>query len=97
MDYYVYILTNNTRTVLYTGVTNNLFRRVNEHKTHIDPNSFTARYRVHNLVYFEQASNPDAAIAREKQIKGWNRKWKNKLIEKTNPKWEDLYPSLLPQ
>ena len=97
MDYYVYILTNNTRTVLYTGVTNNLFRRVNEHKTHIAPNSFTARYHVHNLVYFEQASNPDAAIAREKQIKGWNRKRKNKLIEKTSPKWEDLYPSLLPQ
>ena len=70
MDYYVYILANNTRTVLYTGVTNNLLRRIYEHKTHIDPNSFTARYCIHNLVYFEQVSNPDAAIAREKQIMG---------------------------
>lgn len=96
MDYYVYILTNHTRTVLYTGVTNNLLRRVYEHKNHLDPNSFTARYHVHNLVYFEQASDPTVAIAREKQIKGWNRKRKNKLVEGKNPKWEDLYPSLLP-
>lgn len=96
MDYYVYILANHTRTVLYTGVTNNLLRRVYEHKNHLDPNSFTARYHVHNLVYFEQASDPTVAIAREKQIKGWNRKRKNKLVEEKNPKWEDLYPSLLP-
>ena len=96
MDYYVYILANNTRTVLYTGVTNNLLRRVYEHKNQLDPSSFTARYHVHNLVYFEQASDPTVAIAREKQIKGWNRKRKNKLVKRKNPKWEDLYPSLLP-
>ncbi len=96
MDYYIYILANNTRTVLYTGVTNNLLRRVYEHKNQLASNSFTARYNVHNLVYFEQVSDPAVAIAREKQIKSWNRKRKNKLVERKNPKWEDLYPSILP-
>ena len=95
MNYYVYILTNNHKTVLYTGVTNDLVRRVYEHKHHIDKSSFTAQYNVENLVYYEQTNNPEAAIAREKQIKGWNRKRKEKLIDSKNPQWIDLYESIL--
>ena len=95
MAYYVYILANSTGTTIYTGVTNNLPRRVWEHKTHADPGSFTAKYNVGKLVYFEKAEHIDAALEREKQIKGWSRKKKNKLVEKMNPKWEDLYESIL--
>ena len=73
MPYYVYILTNNSNTVLYTGVTNDLIRRVYEHKNHADPNSFTAKYRVEKLIYFEETTDVKAAIEREKQIKGWKR------------------------
>ena len=73
MPYYVYILTNNSNTVLYTGVTNDLIRRVYEHKNHADPNSFTAKYRVEKLIYFEETTDVKAAIEREKKIKGWKR------------------------
>ena len=93
--YYVYMLTNATGTVLYTGVTNDLIRRVYEHKTNADPNSFTAKYAVHKLVYFEETPSRYEAISREKQIKGWNRKRKNSLVETINPKWEELYDKLL--
>ena len=93
--YYVYMLTNATGTVLYTGVTNDLIRRVYEHKTNADPNSFTAKYTVHKLVYFEETSSSYEAISREKQIKGWSRKKKNQLVETRNPKWEELYDKLL--
>ena len=79
--YYVYMLTNATGTVLYTGVTNDLIRRVYEHKTYADPNSFTAKYAVHKMVYFEQTSSRYEAISREKQIKSWSRKKKNQLVE----------------
>ena len=96
MQYYIYILANNTGTTIYTGVTNNLIRRVHEHKTNADPKSFTAKYQVHKLVYYEVAETAIVAIEREKQIKGWNRKHKNKLIAEMNPKWEDLYQSILP-
>ena len=95
MNYYVYILTNKYGTVLYTGVTNDLLRRVYEHKNHLDKGSFTAQYNVDKLVYFEITTDVTAAIEREKQIKGWNRKRKNKLVEKKNPNWNDLYDSLL--
>ena len=95
MQYYVYILTNNNRNVLYTGITNDLRRRVYEHKHHLDKGSFTARYNIENLVYYEATSDVEAAIEREKQIKGWNRKHKNKLIESKNPNWIDLYDSIL--
>ena len=95
MIYYVYILTNNHRSVLYTGVTKDLIGRVYEHKNHLDKNSFTARYNVENLVYYESTSDVESAIAREKQIKGWNRKRKEKLVEKKNPNWIDIYSSLL--
>ena len=93
--YYVYILTNTTGTVVYTGVTTDLIRRVYEHKHNADPNSFTAKYSVHKLVYFEQTNSRYEAISREKQIKSWNRKRKNHLVESKNPKWEDIYDSLL--
>ena len=95
MQYYVYILTNAHRTVLYTGVTSDLIRRVYEHKHHLDTGSFTARYNAEVLVYFEATSDVTSAIEREKQIKGWNRKRKVKLIESKNPHWNDLYPSIL--
>ena len=95
MNYYVYILANTHKNVIYTGVTNDLVRRVYEHKSHLDKKSFTSRYNVENLVYYEIANNPEAAIAREKQIKGWNRKRKDKLIAQKNPNWEDLYKTIL--
>ena len=95
MQYYVYILSNNHKNVIYTGVTNDLIRRVYEHKNHLDKGSFTSRYYVENLVYFEITSSIEAAIEREKQIKSWNRKHKNKLIDQKNPNWVDLYESLL--
>ncbi|MBP3672479.1 MAG: GIY-YIG nuclease family protein [Oscillospiraceae bacterium] len=95
MQYYVYILTNANRNVLYTGVTNDLRRRVYEHKKHLDKGSFTARYNVEILVYYEVTSNAESAIEREKQIKGWNRKHKNKLVESKNPNWVDLYEKIL--
>ena len=90
MEYYVYILTNKLNTVLYVGVTNNLERRLYEHKNHMDGNSFTAKYDVHKLVYYESTSDVKAALEREKQIKGWNRKRKNKLVESKNPTWDEL-------
>ena len=95
MNYYVYILTNKYGTVLYTGVTNDLIRRVYEHKNHLDKNSFTARYKVTKLVYFEQTTDVRAALEREKQIKSWSRDRKTSLIFEMNPRWVDLYNQLL--
>ena len=92
--YCVYILTNATNVVLYTGVTSDLPGRVYEHKNMVDPKSFTARYSVHKLVYYEGCGDVRAAIEREKQIKGWNRKRKNALVESMNPEWMDLYETL---
>ena len=90
MSYYVYILSNRTNVTIYTGVTNDLIRRVYEHKNHIFENSFTAKYQIDKLVYFEITEDVRAAISREKQIKSWSRKKKNKLIESTNPFWKEL-------
>ena len=95
MQYYVYILTNKNHTVLYTGVTRDLVRRVYEHKNHADPNSFTAKYKVHKLVYFEETSDVKAAIEREKQIKSWPRNRKIALIFENNSQWVDLYNHIL--
>ena len=95
MQYYVYILTNKYCTVLYTGVTRDLIRRVYEHKHHLDKESFTAKYNVTRLVYFEETGDVRSAIEREKQIKSWSRKRKTDLIMEKNPYWEDLYNSLL--
>ena len=92
--YTVYLLTNDTNVALYTGVTNDLIRRVYEHRQNFDPQSFTARYRIRKLVYYESCSDVRSAIEREKQIKGWNRKRKNKLVESMNPNWKDLYETL---
>ena len=92
--YTVYLLTNDTNVALYTGVTNDLIRRVYEHRQNLDPQSFTARYRIHKLVYYESCSDVRSAIEREKQIKGWNRKRKNKFVESMNPNWKDLYETL---
>jgi len=86
--YYVYIMTNRSRT-LYTGVTNDLERRVYEHKQKVVP-GFTVKYRITRLVYFEVTQDIHAAIAREKQIKGWLRAKKMALIESANPEWKDL-------
>ena len=87
--YFVYILTNAGNTVLYTGVTNNLARRHNEHKMGL-VEGFTKRYNVHRLVYYEETNDVHAAIEREKQIKGGSRKRKIDLILSTNPDWRDL-------
>ena len=95
MSYYVYILTNKHKTVLYTGVTNDLVRRVYEHKNHADPKSFTAKYKTDRLVYFEQTSDVRSAIEREKQIKSWLRDRKTDLIFQSNPHWLDLYNQIL--
>ena len=94
MNYYVYILANETNVTVYTGVTNNLLRRVYEHKNNIDPNSFSAKHKVHKLVYYEETTDAKSAIEREKQIKSWNRGHKNKLVSGFNPTWKDLYPMI---
>ncbi len=90
-SYYVYILSSRFDTVLYVGVTNNLIRRVIEHRTGKYSDSFSNRYRVYKLVYFEVTNDPYVAISREKEVKGWTRDRKNSLINSTNPDWEDLY------
>jgi putative endonuclease len=88
-EYYVYIVTNKYNKVLYTGVTNNLSRRIYEHKSK-KIEGFTKRYNLNKLVYFENTNDVSCAILREKQIKGCLRNKKLKLIEEMNPKWEDL-------
>ena len=95
MKYYVYMLTNKYNNVLYTGVTNDLIRRTYEHMQHYDKKDFAARYKATHLVYFEETSDVRVALEREKQIKSWNRKRKNALVESMNPNWEDLYPSII--
>ena len=97
MTYYVYILTNENNNVLYTGVTKDLVRRVYEHRHHFDKDSFTAKYNVTKLVYFEETTDVKAAIEREKQIKGWSRMKKFFLVKEQNPTLQDIYPSLLGQ
>ena len=92
MPYFVYMLTNASRTVLYTGVTGDLTRRLAQHRSG-ETGGFTARYRAHRLVYFEQTTDVRAAIAREKQLKGWSRAKKDALVESVNPLWQDLSAS----
>ena len=94
MNYYVYILANKLNTVIYTGVTRDLIRRVYEHRHHLDPNSFTAKHNVTRLVFYEATTDVRAAIEREKQIKSWNRARKNRLVESMNPQWQDLWESI---
>jgi len=91
--FYVYMMTNRSRVVLYTGITNSLMRRVWQHQ-HGEIEDFTRTYRVNRLVYYERFNDPRDAIAREEEIKGWRREKKNALVERVNPKWADLSPML---
>jgi putative endonuclease len=90
-QYYVYILASRKNGTLYIGVTNDLLKRVYDHKNNLIE-GFTKKYNVHNLVYHEQHNDIGKAITREKQMKKWKRQWKIELIEETNPNWKDLYP-----
>lgn len=88
-QYFVYILTNKTNKVLYVGVTNNLERRIYEHKNKLIE-GFTKKYNLTKLVYYEETTDIESAIAREKQLKNWHRDWKINLICGFNPEWKDL-------
>jgi len=91
--YYVYLLASRKQGTLYLGVTNDLVRRVYQHKHKMTP-GFASRYGVDRLVWFECYDDPVTAITREKEIKKWRRAWKIALIEKENPDWRDLYPDI---
>jgi len=91
--YFVYILASGKNATLYIGVTNDLQARVFQHKEG-KTKGFTQKYKVNQLVYYEEFGNVDEAIKREKQLKVWKREWKLNLIEKDNPSWEDLYQKL---
>ncbi len=93
-QYYIYIATNRINTVLYLGVTNNLIRRIFEHKEKLVP-GFTEKYNINKLVYFEVFNNSLEAITREKQLKSGSRIKKINLIKTTNPNFEDLYPTII--
>lgn len=92
-SYWVYILASRIGGTLYIGITNDLVRRVYQHRSK-QIHGFTKRYGVTCLVYFEQFDDPENAIRREKRLKKWTRAWKIQLIEKDNPNWEDLYPTI---
>ncbi len=92
-QYFVYLLASRRNGTLYIGVTNYLARRISEHKSGVIP-GFTQRYGVRKLVWFEEFGDINDVIAREKQLKGWNRAWKIRLIEKGNPDWSDLFESI---
>jgi putative endonuclease len=92
-SYWVYILASRIGGTLYIGVTNDLVRRVYEHRTNAVP-GFTSKYGVHRLVYYEQFGDIELAIRREKRLKKWNRAWKIRLIEASNLDWHDLYPGI---
>ena len=94
MTYFVYLMASQKNCTLYVGVTNDLVRRVFEHKNDL-VEGFTRRYGVHTLVWFESTSSIEAAIQREKQLKNWKREWKVGLIEQLNPDWNELYDGLL--
>ena len=90
VDCAVYIMTNRHRSVLYVGVTSSLRQRLAQHRAGVHPSSFTKRYNVDRLVYYEISSDIKAAIGREKQLKGWRRDKKTALIDSFNPEWNDL-------
>ena len=89
-NYFVYILTNSNKTVLYTGVTNDLQQRVHQHENMLNPKAFTSKYKCYHLIYFERFQNIEHAIQQEKRIKGWSRKKKEILITDFNPNWNFL-------
>ena len=90
----IYIMTNDYGSVLYIGVTSDLFTRIPEYRNKLYPDSFTAKYNCDKLIYYETYARIEDAIAREKQFKKWNREWKDKLISKVNPQWKDLFEGL---
>ncbi len=92
--FYIYIITNTYNSVIYIGVTNNLFRRITEHKNKTDTNSFSAKYNLWKLVYYEYTEYVSSALDREKEIKKWRREKKNELIKMMNPKWNDLFAEI---
>lgn len=92
-QYYVYILASKRNGTLYIGITNDLLRRIYEHKNHV-LKGFTQKYMIHTLVYYESTENVESALAREKELKKWKRSWKLELIEKNNPHWKDLCSQL---
>jgi putative endonuclease len=92
-NYYVYIISNFNNKVLYIGVTNDLKRRIYEHKNK-SIKGFSSKYNINKLIYFEQFNDINEAIQREKQLKKWNRSWKDELIKKLNPKWNDLFDEI---
>jgi putative endonuclease len=94
VSFYVYLLASRRYGTLYLGATNNLVRRVHEHKAKAVP-GFTARYGVDRLVWYESYDEPVPAITREKELKKWRRDWKIRLIEEQNPEWRDLYPTIV--
>jgi putative endonuclease len=93
-QYYVYIMTNETNTVTYTGVTNDLLNRVIQHKNKV-VKGFTSKYNINKFVYFETGEDVYGALTREKQIKSWPRSRKIALVNSTNPNWRDLYPNII--
>ncbi|PUE15614.1 excinuclease ABC subunit C [Limnohabitans sp. MMS-10A-160] len=94
MAYFVYILASQRHGTLYVGVTNNLVRRIHEHREKLIE-GFTSQYNVTRLVWFDQTDSIEEAITHEKRLKRWRREWKIELIEKTNPAWDDLYDGIL--
>lgn len=92
-SYYVYILASKKNGTLYIGVTSDLVKRIWEHKQDL-VEGFTRKYQIHKLVWFEHTTSIESAIQREKQLKKWNRAWKIRIINETNPSWKDLYKNL---
>ncbi|WP_017932237.1 GIY-YIG nuclease family protein [Robiginitomaculum antarcticum] len=95
LAYYVYMMASMKNGTLYLGMTNDLERRVWEHKNNENPKSYTARYHIHRLVYFETFDSPDTAIRREKYLKGKSRQFKIELLEMKNPHWIELYEKFM--
>jgi putative endonuclease len=94
MKFYVYIITNKPKGVLYIGFTKDLKRRLYQHKNKVHPATFSARYNLNKLVFFESFETKKEARLREKRVKKWNRDWKIELIEINNPEWKDLYDKI---
>jgi len=93
MNYYVYILASRKDGAIYVGITNDIVRRIYEHRTKAAP-GFTSKYNIARLVWLEIYEDPISAISRERELKKWKRAWKVQLIEAQNPQWEDLYESI---